>query len=178
MFALAHNESLEDSGYLGPARVGRVAGARVGLDLPDGRVWAQSALGYSYRVTPGDTVLAIGRNGAWFVIGVLEGRGKTTFTAPGDIEFRAPRGRIDLISAEGLRLRSPSVKICSDELEIVARSVRERFNSARRWVKDTFEVRAGRSRTLVEKTHRLMAGRIVERAEGDVKIDGRKIHLG
>lgn len=170
--------ALEQHTYLGPARVGKAAGNRVQLVFPDQRVWALLAIAYPYQPVAGDTVLAISQDDAWYVIGVLKGSGKTSFTAPGDIEFRAPHGRIDLISAKGLRIRSPVVKIVSDKLELLAGSMYEKFDTARRWVKGAFQLRAGRVRTTVDGTYRVKAQRIVERAEDDVKIDGRKIHLG
>lgn len=177
-FVPAPDDKSADNRYLGPARVRMVAGNRVLLEIPDEQVWALLAIGYPYQSVPGDTVLAIGQEGNWYVIGVLKGTGKTTFTAPGDIEFRAPRGSIDLTSAKGLRIRSHRVRIVSDEIELVARTISEKFDSARRWVKEAFQLRAGRVRTIVDSTYRVKAKRIVERAEGDVKIDGKKIHLG
>jgi hypothetical protein len=64
------------------------------------------------------------------------------------------------------------------ESRVAARSVLERFQNATRWVKEAFQVRAGRMRTQVSGDWRLKADTITERSEGDVKIDGRKIHLG
>jgi hypothetical protein len=82
--------------YLGPATVAAVSYKQVELDHPGGRCTARIAVAQSYAPVVGDTVLVISRGTEWYVIGVLEGTGTTTFTAPGDIEFHAPRGRIEM----------------------------------------------------------------------------------
>jgi hypothetical protein len=169
---------LEHGTQLGPARVVRAAGPRVQIERPDEIVWAVSALAFPYEFVAGDEVLAIGQGRSWYVIGLLRGSGKTSFTAPGDLELRAPRGKIDLISGEGVRIQSPDVAITAKRLELAANTVFERFVSATRWIKDAWQLRAGRIRTRVDATYDLKAERIVERAEADVKIDGQKIHLG
>jgi hypothetical protein len=169
---------LEHATHLGPARVLQTAGNRIQIELPDEIAWAVSALAFPYQPAVGDDVLTIGQAGSWYVIGVLRGTGKTTFTVPADLELRAPRGSIELVSAKEIRLKSPEVGITANKLSLLAQSVFESFVRATRWVKETFQLRAGRLRARVESTYDLKAERILERAEGDVKIDGRKIHLG
>jgi hypothetical protein len=168
----------ETTTYVGPARVLAAGGNRAKLELPDQHVWAIVALGGFYRPAVDDVVLAIGQKGAWYVIGVIHGRGPTTLTVPGDLAIRAPRGGIELTAAKGVTVKSPDVTIAADRLELLARSVFERFTDATRWVKAAFQVRAGRVRTRVDGDYDLAADRILERAEHDVKIDGSKIHLG
>jgi uncharacterized protein YjbI with pentapeptide repeats len=112
------------------------------------------------------------------VIGVLQGSGKTVFTVPGNFEIMAPRGTISLTAAKAVHLKSADVKITAKKLELVAQSIFERFTDATRWVKQAFQIRAGRVNAVVRSDYRVKAERIIERAEGDVKIDGRKIHLG
>lgn len=67
-----------------------------------------------------------------------------TLTVPGDLALRAPRGRIQLAAADGVALKGPRVTITADRLEPLARSVVERFGRAARWVRETFQLRAGR----------------------------------
>ena len=176
-FAVAPNEVRQEA-CLGPAGVIEVAGDRVLLELRDGRAWALVALAYPYQTMPGDLVLAISQGEACYVIGVLQGTGRTTITVTADLEISTPRGSIQLSSAKGIRLCSSAIKITSITLELVARTLSERFENARRWVKEAFQLRAGRLRTLVDSDYRVKAGRILERAQDDVKIDGRKIYLG
>lgn len=180
---LTENESLpkltlDHSTYLGPARVRELAGNRVQLEFPDERPWALLALAYPYQPEVGDTVLAAGQGEIWYVIGVLQGTGKTTLTVPGDFEVLAPRGRINLVAGKSVEIRSPEVKLTAGKLQLAARSLVERFTDASRWIKATWQIRAGRVRTQVEGDYRLKAKRINERADEDVKIDGKKIHLG
>jgi hypothetical protein len=171
-------QTLEATTYLGPARVLAAAGNRVKLELPDEHVWAVTALGGPFQPAVGDIVLAIGREDDWYVIGVLKGSGPTTWTVPGNLEIRAPRGEITLTAGRGVAVKAPEVKISAGKLELLARSVFERFHEATRWVKGAFQLQAGRVRTRIDGDYDLAADRIQERAEHDVKIDGTKIHLG
>jgi uncharacterized protein DUF3540 len=170
--------ALEQSTYLGPATVLTAAGGRVKLELPDAHEWALCALAFPYRPVAGDVVLAAGRAGAWYVIGVLAGRGESTLTVPGDLTIAAPRGRVVLQARDGIDLKSDSVRVSANRLELLARSLVERFADATRWVKDVFQLRAGRIRTRVDGCYDLDAGRIAACADGDVKIDGTSINLG
>jgi len=169
---------LDQSTYLGPARVREVAGNRLQLEFPDELPWATLALGYPYHPVIGDLVLALGQGSNWFVIGVIQGAGKTKFIVPGDFEILAPRGRISLTAGKAFQVKSPDVKITAGKLEFIAKRIFEHFTDATRWVKDTWQIRAGRLRSDVEDDYQLKANRIIERAKADVRIDGDKIHLG
>jgi hypothetical protein len=169
---------LEQQTWLGPARVLRAAGNRVQIELPDEIAWASVAVACPYQAAVGDSVLAIGQRGSWYVIGVLEGTGKTIIKVPGDLAILAPAGKIEIKSGREVRIKSPAVRIVAGKLEAMARSIFERFAQATRWVKETFQLRSGRYRARVEGTYDVQADRIVERAEDDVIIDGREIKLG
>ena len=168
----------ETTTRLSPATVLALEGERVRLALGDEVAWADLALAFPYRPAAGDVVLAIGPDPSWYVIGVLKGCGSTSFVAPADLEFHAPNGSIGLVAAEGVRIEAPEVELKADRLELAARNVFERFIRAYRRVAETFHLRAGSVKEVVEETHDLRAGRIVQRAEGDVRIDGEKILLG
>ena len=170
--------TLDQGTYLGPARVCEVAGNRVRLEFPDALPWATLALACPYQPVVGDTVLAAGQGQNWYVIGMLQGTGKTRFLVPGDFEVLAPKGRIRLIAGRGIQVKSAEVKITAGKLELVARRIIEHFTDATRWIKDTWNLRAGRSRTEIETDYQVKAKRIDARAEHDVRIDGDKIHLG
>jgi hypothetical protein len=167
-----------ETAYLGPATVAAVSYKQVELDHPGGRCTARIAVAQSYAPVVGDTVLVISRGTEWYVIGVLEGTGTTTFTAPGDIEFHAPRGRIEMLAKEGVFLKSDLVEIVATKLELTARHLFERFNDATQWITETLHRRIGRMHTKVEGDYDLKAGRITELADDDVTIDGKTIHLG
>ena len=164
--------------YLGPARVLSIGGNRAELEVQNDHVWATVALGGPYQPAVDDVVLAIAQAREWYVIGVIRGRGTTTLTVPGDLAIRAPRGGIELTAARGVTVKSAEVIIVARRLELIARSVFERFTDATRWITGAFQFRAGRVRTRVDGDYDLVADRILEVAENDVKIDGSKIHLG
>jgi hypothetical protein len=176
--AAFHPMEADHSLYLGPGRVVAVTPAKLKIAVTEHCEWAQLALGYPYRARIGDTVLAIAQNGSWYVIGVLSGNGDTVFSVPGDLKLNAPRGRIDLVAAKGMRLRSPRLVIHTDAMSVIAKSIQETFEYAARTIKDAFDLRAGWIRTTVDRDFRVRADRIVQRAQNEVKLDGRKIHLG
>ena len=169
---------LEQTTYLGPARVLASAGGRVRIALPEQEAWALLALAYPYHPEPGDIVLAAGQDENYWVIGVVRGTGMTSFVAPGSISFSAPSGSIELSAGHGVRIKAPDVEVKAGRLRLAARSAVEKFGDAWRWVRDTLQVRAGRTRTVVEGDATLRADRIIERATGTVSIDGEKINLG
>jgi hypothetical protein len=169
---------LEQATSLGPVKVVQVAGNRLLLQAPEARIWALLALPYVYQAAVGDTVLVIGQNDAWYVIGVLNGTGRTVLTAASDLEIRAPHGQIDISSGQGIRLRSPTVRVVADRLTLLARSLAEHFGSVTRRVQETFSVLAGRLRTSVTGDYQLRAEKIVERAKNEVKINGQEVLLG
>ncbi len=169
---------VEQSTYLGPARVLEAAGRRVRLALHESEPWATLALAYPYQPVPGDIVLTIGEYDAYWVIGIVQGAGATTFVAPGSIAFSAPCGTIDLSAGQGVRITAPEVEVKAGRLRLTARRAVERFGEACRWVRETFQLRAGRTRTVVREECTLHAGTLAERARGTVSIDGEKINLG
>jgi hypothetical protein len=169
---------LQLSTYLGPARVVQAGDGRVRLRLHDQEVWATVALAYPYQPAAGDRVLAIGQDEAWYVIGVLQGSGTTTLSVPGDLDLRAPRGAIRLHAGTEVSVQGPVVRLKAHRLEVFARSVKERFRNALRWVQQTFRLHADRVVTRVDADYRLNAGRIKEKAKGTVQIDGERIDLG
>ena len=170
--------TLDQGTYLGPARVCQIAGKRVQLEFPDELPWARLALAYPYQPAVGDIVLSAGQGQDWYVIGVLEGTGKTSFNVPGDLELLAPRGRIRLFAGKGFQLKSPEVKISAAKLELVANRLLEHFTDASCWVKNAWRLTAGRVRENVEGEFQVNAKRIIQRATDDVRIDGNKINLG
>lgn len=169
---------LETANTLGPAHVLEASGPHARIRIGGQEVVATLALSSPYQPVAGDVVLAIGQEENYYVIGVIQGAGKTVFTAPGDVEFRAPKGTIDFVSTRGIRLRSPEVSIRAGKMEIVVRSLVEKMDEAWRWVRGLFQLRSGRVRETVDGSRHLRAERIVERAAQDVKIDGERIRLG
>jgi hypothetical protein len=167
---------VESAVRVGPATVRALRNDRVILLTPSGETEAELALAYPYHPVPGDIVLTLAGEKV-YVIGVLRGQGKTTLSMAGNVEIRAG-GSLDLVAERAVTIRSPQVTLRADRLETVARAAFERFVDSYRWVKDLYQVAAGRSRLLVDGTTTVQAERIVERARQDVSIDGSRINLG
>jgi hypothetical protein len=107
---------------------------------------ATMALGYPYKAEIGDIVLVVGQHRCLYVIGVLKALGKTSFFVPGDFEICAPRGRISLVGGKGIEIKGPDFKITASKIELVAQTLIERLREATCWVKETWQIRAGRVR--------------------------------
>lgn len=151
-------------------------GRQVVVALEDEMVVARLAIPL-YRPGPGDEVLLARQHHDAFVIGVLQIAGAAELFAPEGLRIRSV-GALDLVSAQQTRISGPRVGIEASSLTVAARSVAERFGRAHRWVRDCFQLRAGRTRTEVSGACETQAGRIVQCAEGAVRIDGESIDLG
>jgi hypothetical protein len=165
-------------GQPGDVRAQPVEPGRALVMLPTAKAWATLALANTYAPAIGDVLLVIGKDEAFYVIGVVAGRGRTTLVAHGDLELKAPHGRIDLLARDGVTLRGGFVQIFAKTWETVAGTVRQRFDELCCQVKGVLRTRAKRAETEVEDVHHTHAGRIVQHADKDVSIDGEKIHLG
>ena len=168
---------MNKASFLGPARALAVQDRRVLVALPLAKAWATLAL-QGYQPAEGDLLLVIGQEDAFFVIGVIAGRGRTTLHAHGDLELHAPHGRIDLLARDGIALRGGPVQIVAKAFEAVVDTLKQRCKDLFVTVADTFRTHSRRQETEVDETQRTTAGRIVQRAQQDVTIDGEKIHLG
>jgi hypothetical protein len=172
------NDVLIHATHLGPAAVLAVEGNRVLVALGDAKAWARMATAVAYAPAVGDVLLVIGRDEAFYAIGVLAGRGRSTLLAPGDLELLAPNGRIDLRARDGVELRTSTFRLVADTWDAVLGSVRQRCSEFLCQVRGVLRLSARRAETTVDDVHRTRAGRIVQQAEGEVQIDGRKINLG
>lgn len=157
-------------------RVRKVVTDRVVVALDDADVSARVAVPL-YQPAPDDEVLIARQESECFVIGVLRISGPAVLLAPGPLKVRAC-GAIEIASAAEARLTAPKVSLEASALQVIARSVSERFEQARRWVRECFQIRAGRLRADVDGACEIQADRIVQRADRDVKIDGESIDLG
>lgn len=163
---------------LGPAKVVETQGLQVVLETPSGTVIATLALATFYAPVPGDIVLAIGQEDRTYVIGVLHAQGPMVIQSPGDLTFIAPNGTMNLFSTRGITIHSPHLLLRSVRLEVIAKTVFEKFEGAYRWVKDAFQLRVGRMRTVSKGNVYVKGERIVQLAVKDVKIDGENVNLG
>jgi len=167
----------EAASYLGPARVVSIENGTIRLESPDAFPSAVSALAYPYEFAVGDKVLVISRGNDWYIIGVLQGSGQTTFTADGDILFRAPCGKIEFEAGESLEMKSGKIRMVALDLEMSIRHMFQRVECLTQWVTDALHLRAGRSNVHVSGDYLVKADRITQRADGDVTLNGKSINL-
>jgi hypothetical protein len=169
-------EAVAAGTYLGPARILARAGSKWKVALADRSATATLALAVPYQPQPGDLVLVIGTD-ELYVIGVIQGTGRSVLSVGGDLDIRAG-GTLRLQGGTEVEIGSPRVEIRADRMETAIGTVFERVVDCYRWVKGLLQTSAGRSRTVVQESATLHAGRIVEKAKKDVSIDGDQIRLG
>jgi hypothetical protein len=165
--------------HLGPAVVSRVlASGEVEVRLSTGKVaTALSAVAFSYEPVADDVVLVIGDESAFYVIGVLAGRGKATIEAHGDLEIRAA-GKVHIAAGEGVVLQGPEVAVQADKLRMVAGAVTQTFGSLYRRVTELLATHAGQRHTVVEGTSHEQAKSATILTEEKMTINGKAIYLG
>jgi hypothetical protein len=166
--------------YLGPATVTRALGRKALVRRPEGieETWAELALAYPYQPAPGDLVLVVAQEERSYVIGVLQGRGPSVLSFPGDVTLSAPQGSLHLDAGKTVTLSAPEVEVRAETVDLEAKTMSQRLENAYQWVKDLLQVRAGRSRAVVDGTHHQLAERTFIRSEKETKVDGEKIYLG
>lgn len=123
----------------------------------------------------------------------------TIIAAPeGDLELRAPSGKVKIVAAEGVEITTPSVraevgeatvkgttlsttfdrvKTLAGVMETRAERILERAKNAYREVEELSQTRAGRLRLVAEKTVHVLGQRTLFKAKEDVKIKGDKVYL-
>ncbi len=164
--------------YLGPATLVRVDGHDLHVEIaPGASARADLALAFPYEPREGDVLLVIGRGMAFYVIGVLQGHGKSVFTLPGDTRLHVA-GALDISAEKGVSVTGPSFEVHTNKLRLVAESAVETFTSALRRVRDLWTVQAGKSHLLVDDTAVTQAKSASIVTEEAVTINGREIHLG
>jgi hypothetical protein len=169
----------QPSEYLGPARVTRVAGGTIEVEIRAGEpVAAQMALAFPYAPAEGDVLLVIGRGDDRWVIGVIEGKGKASLAFEGGVEISARGGPLTLTSDQGIAVRAPEVEVEAGKLQTIAGSVVERFTSLYQRVRDAWSVRAGETHTVVDDASHLTAKTASIVTEETMSINGSEIHLG
>ena len=140
------------------------------------------AVRVGYRVAAGQFLGTVGNSGNTMEphlhIGVIQGRGPVVLPFPGDVTLSAPDGALRLLAGKGVSIETPNFEVRAGAVEIEAASLTQRFENACQWVKGLFELRAGRSRVVVEGTSHQVAERTIIRSDKETKIDGDKIYIG
>jgi hypothetical protein len=165
--------------YLGPAVV--ISCEEAGAVLVSARggspVRAELALALPYRAREGDVLLVIGRRDAWYVIGVLVGKGKTDLFVQGDLTLHAG-GVAEIVGDEGVRIRSRRLELHADALRIAAETAISTVSSLVQRVADTLMVYARSSSTIVEEGAHTQAKTASIVTDETMSINGKQIHVG
>lgn len=167
------------SEYLGPADVSAVFAHEVRVTLPDGEVArAELAFALPYAPAIGDTLLVIGRGAKHYAIGVIRGSGQTDLSFQGNVQLRAVRGTLSLAGDEGVEIRGRKLDVYTGALQMIAREVRQTFESVCQNVTSLLRVHAGESQTLVDKGTYTQAKSATLLTDEAVTINGREVHIG
>jgi hypothetical protein len=164
---------------LGPAEVTRVSPHEIEVRLENGSLArAQIALGYPYEARQGDVVLVIGDGARHYVIGVLQGTGRSVLELPGDVDLRAVNGVLRLSGDRGVEVASPEVSIQAGRLQVMAGAAVQRFASLCQRVADLLSVQAGQRHTVIDGASHEQAKSATLLTEENMTINGKAIHLG
>ncbi len=164
---------------LGPATVVAVDARDVQVELESGAiVSAALALASPYEPSVGDVVLVIGREERSWVIGVLQGTGRTVLSFDGDVELRSNDGTLRLGAGRAVEIDAPEVATHASKVLVVAESVVERVVSLTQRVRDLLSVHVGKRHETVDGATLTQAKSATFVTQDDVKINGKTIHLG
>lgn len=164
--------------YLGPATVVRAA-PLLEATLPGGEVVRpRLALAYPFVPAAGDTLLVIGGEERYFVIGVLSSTGRTELRFRGDVELRAANGTLELSAEQGVSLEAPQIDIKTKRLNVLAEKVTEAFGTVLTRVKSLLSVHTGETDTVVHGEWSSRSERAAITSQEVVSVNGKEVHLG
>ncbi|MCX5830183.1 MAG: DUF3540 domain-containing protein [Deltaproteobacteria bacterium] len=199
-------DSLPREASLLYARVLEKDGDGYSVRLENGAVVAaRRAGGCLLAPETGDEVLIADNGECAFILSVLTSPGDTgritlpdkstieggeiTFTASQGVAMEAPRisltGILGEVRFTGLSLLSQWCDVRIRKIVAVVEiwdrvigRLTERIRDSYRWIENTEHTTAGRIRTIVKKRFFLSAKNASLNAEEEVKLDGKKIHIG
>ncbi len=165
--------------FLGAATVLGVGPASLEARLPTGEiVHPKLALAFPFTPAEGDSLLVIGQDERYFVIGVIESRGETHLKFAGNVEVHAVGGELELHGDQGVELHGPQIDIKTKRLNVVADKATEVFGTIFTRVKELMSVHAGSTDTVVRGQWSTRAKRATVTSEETVTINGKQVHLG
>lgn len=172
-------EELVAGRYLGPATVTRSQDATLEVALPSGGlVRPRLALAYAFVPAVGDTLLLIGQEERYFVIGVIASSGRSELRFRGDVELRAEGGTLDLSGERGVTVEGPSILLKTKKLSVLAEHVTEVFGSVFTRVKGLLSVRAGDADSVVDGEWSCRAESTTITSQEVASVNGKEVHLG
>lgn len=165
--------------YLGAARVVRVARRSLLVVLEgDTAVHATLALAFPYHPVAGDQVLVIGDATAFWVIGVLDARGRTSLESADGVGIHAEDGRLRLVGDRGIKLSGARIHLEAGELRRRAVTLVETFRERRAQVRESAKIEAGEVDSLSEGRWSLRARRVVQKVLGGARVKSTTVRLG
>lgn len=171
--------ALKANDFLGPGHVVDVAPHEVTVEIRGGeRARAQMALSIPYAASVGDVLLVIGKGDEHYVIGVLQGSGKTQLSFQGAVDVRATGGPLTLSSDQGVAIHGPEMEIQTGKLHVFAGAVVEKLGSLYQRVREALNVHAGKTHTVVDDASFMTAKNASIVTEETMSINGSEIHLG
>lgn len=174
----------EVDSYLGAARVVRVEPGSVVVALEEARgplpvvVHATSALAYPYTPRAGDQLLLIGDAAAFYVIGVLEGRGDVSLSNPKGVSIRAEGGALRLVGDRGLRVRGERLRIEAARLRQLAVTSLSTFGERVTHIREMWRVEAGQLDQHSQGRFLLQTRRAVIKALTSARIKSTTVRVG
>lgn len=112
----------------------------------------------------------------------IEAGGSVRMVGKRDLTFSGERGSFAFgettLSTLKLSATIESARAVFGRAETIATQIVQRAKRVFRRVEDVDELTAGRSRSIIAGTYSLKSERAVLHADDDVKIDGKRIHLG
>lgn len=172
-------ETIRLERYLGPARVVRLEEESVVVVI-DGAavVHATLALAFPYRPVIGDQLLLIGDEQAFYVIGVLEARGRSDLSCEGGVALRAESGRLRLTGDRGVRVRGKTVHLETKELKTVAIDATQNFGEQRKQVRGEIKTEAGQIDELSQGPWLTQAKRFILKTLNEARVKSNTVRLG
>lgn len=170
--------------YLGAARLVRVAEGSLLVvleerDVPGGTVvHATAAFTVPYRPSVGDQLLVIGDERAFYAIGVLRGRGETSFSSAAGVSLRAEGGRLRLAGDRGVRVGAATIKLEARRLRRLAARAVETFGEQQRIVRERMAVEAEVVDEHASGRWLLQARRVVIKALEKARIKSTTVRVG
>jgi hypothetical protein len=168
-----------DGRYLGPATVTRTGAATLEARLPSGEtIRPKLALAFPFVAAEGDSLLVIGQDARYFVIGVIESTGETQLRFRGNVELRSVDGTVEIEGEHGVELRGPEIDIRTRKLNVVADKATEVFGTVFTRVKELLSVHTGSTDAVVHGQWSNRSKRASITSEEVVSVNGKQVHLG
>lgn len=170
--------------YLGAARVVRLGPRSILVALeeatvtPNTLVHATLALGYPYRPAFGDQLLVVGDAASFYIIGVLAGRGRTSFSNPLGVALRAEGGSLGIVGDRGVSIRGDRIHLETQRLRRLATTVVQTFARRVTHVRGTLTVEAGDIDEQAQGGWLLQARRVVVKTLKNARIKSTTVRVG